>query len=335
MLSKVKLAVREPGAIWRDLRPRFRYGIILVVLTAFLVLPMFVESSFFMNMMIFLFLFGAIGHGWNIIGGYAGQISLGHAVMFAAGAYTTAILYVYYGITPLAGIWVGAVVATVVGLGIGAVCFRLRGHYFAMVTLAAALIAHSVVLRWQWVGAATGIEYPFNQIGMLYSFTFSDDIYYYYIIGTFAALVTGGMYVLHHAKLGIYLKAINRDEEAAANAGIRTYTYKLYAMALSSFITGLGGALYAQYTLFVNPNATLRLLRNIDIIMVAIIGGVGTIAGPLVGAGIFIPIREYTRTALSGSHTGLGWVLFGFILLFISLYRPGGLLNKQETWWDK
>jgi len=335
MLSKVKLAVREPGAIWRDLRPRFRYGIILVVLTAFLVLPMFVESSFFMNMMIFLFLFGAIGHGWNIIGGYAGQISLGHAVMFAAGAYTTAILYVYYGITPLAGIWVGAVMATVVGLGIGAVCFRLRGHYFAMVTLAAALIAHSVVLRWQWVGAATGIEYPFNQIGMLYSFTFSDDIYYYYIIGTFAALVTGGMYVLHHAKLGIYLKAINRDEEAAANAGIRTYTYKLYAMALSSFITGLGGALYAQYTLFVNPNATLRLLRNIDIIMVAIIGGVGTIAGPLVGAGIFIPIREYTRTALSGSHTGLGWVLFGFILLFISLYRPGGLLNKQETWWDK
>jgi branched-chain amino acid transport system permease protein len=335
MLSKVKLAVREPETVWNDLQTRYRYVFVLGVGVLFLVLPMFVESSFFMNMMIFFLLFGAIGHGWNIIGGYAGQISLGHAVMFGAGAYTTAIMYVYYGITPLLGIWIGALVATVFGLGIGAVCFRLRGHYFAMVTLAAALIAHSVALRWQWIGAATGIEYPFDQIGTIYSLTFAEDIYFYYIIGAFAVTVTGLMYVLHNAKLGIYLKAIKRDEDAAANAGIRTYTYKLYAMALSSFITGLGGALYAQYTLFVNPNATLRLLRNIDIIMVAIIGGVGTVAGPLVGAGVFIPIREYTRTALSGSHTGLGWVLFGFILLFISLYRPGGLLNNHETWWKK
>ncbi len=335
MLSKAKSAVTEPGTVWSGLRPRYRYGFVLGVGGVLVALPHFVESSFFMNVMIFVFLFGALGHGWNIVGGYAGQISLGHAVMFAAGAYTTAILYVYYGVTPLVGIWVGAVIATGIGLVIGAVCFRLRGHYFAMVTLAAALIAHSVVLRWQWVGAATGIEYPFGQIGTLYSFTFAEDIYYYYIIGAFAAIVTGMMYVLHHAKLGIYLKAINRDQDAAANAGIRTYSYKLYAMALSSFITGLGGALYAQYSLFINPNATLRLLRNIDIIMVAIIGGVGTVAGPLVGAVVFIPIREYTRTALSGSQTGLGWVVFGFILLFISLYRPGGLLNKHETWWNE
>lgn len=334
MLSNVLSTVSYPAELWKGLNQRYRYGLAAIGVGTLVAMPWFIESSFFMNAIILVFLFAALGHGWNIIGGYAGQISLGHAVMFGTGAYVTAILYVYYGVTPLIGIWIGGFLAMVVGLVLGAIAFRLRGHYFAMVTLAAGLIIHTIAKRWDWLGGATGIEYPFDQIGSLYSVTFTNDISYYYLIGGFTLIVTVIVYVIDRAKLGKYLKAINYDEDAAVNAGLHTYKYKLYAMGISSFITGITGALYAQYTLFINPNSTLRLLRNIDIIMVAIIGGVGTVIGPLLGAAIFIPVREYTRSSLGGSYTGLGWVIFGFALLIISLYRPGGLLNGSQERWD-
>jgi branched-chain amino acid transport system permease protein len=318
---------------WRGLSRRARWGVYGAVVLALATVPLLTDNQFLLNTFIFVFLFAALGHGWNVIGGYTGQISLGHAIMFAAGAYGTTILFVYYGVTPLVGIWIGGFVAVAVGLVLGAATFRLRYHYFAMATLAAALIARVVFFRWDFVGGATGIEYPFAELGTLYSFTFREKAPYFYIIGGFTGLVTLLVYRLDRSKLGVYLKAINMDETAAKNAGIDTFQYKMYAMAISSFITGLAGGLYAQYVLYIDPMSTLRLLRNIDIIMVAIIGGVGTVAGPLVGAGVFIPVREYTRTTLSGEATGAGWVIFGVVLLLISLYRPGGILNQYSGRW--
>lgn len=293
------------------------------------------NSFFVINMFIYVFLFVILGHGWNVIGGYAGQVSLGHAIMFATGAYGTAILFVYYGVTPLIGIFIAALIAVVVGLILGGATFSLRYHYFAMATLAAALIARVVFFRWDFVGGATGIEYPLDQLGTLYSFTFSDKLPYYYITGGAALVTTLFAYRLDGSKLGVYLKAINMDQELAENAGLKAWWYKMYAMGLSSFITGIGGGLYAQYIMYIDPMSTLRVLRNIDIIMVPIIGGVGTVLGPVLGAFIFIPIREYTRSALSGTATGLGWVVFGIVLLLISLYRPGGLLNEYTGRWGK
>lgn len=293
------------------------------------------NSFFVLNMFIYVFLFIILGHGWNVIGGYAGQVSLGHAIMFATGAYGTAILFVYYGVTPLIGVFIAALIAVVVGLILGGATFSLRYHYFAMATLAAALIARVVFFRWDFVGGATGIEYPLDQLGTLYSFTFSDKLPYYYITGGAALVTTLFAYRLDGSKLGVYLKAINMDQELAENAGLKAWWYKMYAMGLSSFITGIGGGLYAQYIMYIDPMSTLRVLRNIDIIMVPIIGGVGTVLGPVLGAFIFIPIREYTRSALSGTATGLGWVVFGLVLLLISIYRPGGLLNEYTGRWGK
>lgn len=317
----------------RSSRQRWAGAGLVVFLLA--LIPVFSQSFFFLNTMVFLFLFLSMGHAWNIIGGYAGQISLGHAVMFAAGAYTTAILFVYYGITPFVGIPVGGVVAMLIGLLIGTITFPLRYHYFAMATLAAALIVRVIAFRWDFIGGATGIEYPFDQLGTLYSFTFEDKAPYYYITGGFALLVTAFMYRLDQSRLGIYLKAVNMDQELAENAGLRAFWYKMYAMGLSSLITGLAGGLYVQFVLYIDPLATLRVLRNIDIIMVPIVGGVGTVLGPVIGAFIFIPVREFTRTTLSGTSTGLGWVMFGVVLLLISIYRPGGLLNKYTGRWNE
>lgn len=327
--------VRSVTAIWDGLSVRGRYAAILLFLLTMLAVPQVTDDNFLLNTFVFIFLFAIMGHGWNIIGGYAGQISLGHAIMFAAGAYTTTILFAFYNVTPLVGLWVGALVAALVGMVLGGATFRLRYHYFAMATLAAALIARVVFFRWDFVGGSTGIEYPLSQLGTFYSFTFREKTPYYYVTGAFLLVVTLFMYRLDRSNLGVYLKAINMDEAAAENAGINAYRYKLYAMGLSSFITGLAGGLYAQFVLYIDPMSTLRILRNIDIIMVAIVGGVGTFAGPVVGAAVFIPVREYSRTELGGAFTGLGYVFFGIVLLLISLYRPGGILNKYSGRWGQ
>lgn len=304
------------------------------VVVAIALVPTFVSmfvpnrSLFVLNTFIYVFLFMTMGHGWNVVGGYAGQISLGHALMFGVGAYTTAVLFTFYGITPFVGIFIAGIVATAVGLVLGLVTFSLRYHYFAMATLAAALIAKTVFTRWEYVNGASGIEYPLDKIGTFGSLTFPDKAPYFYLTGLLALGTTLFMYQLDRSKLGTYLKAVNMDQELAENAGLKAWWYKMYAMGISSFIVGLAGAMYAQFIMYIDPISTLRVLRNIDIIMVAIIGGVGTVLGPVVGAFIFIPVREYTRTTLSGTATGMGWVVFGFVLLLISLYRPGGLLNK-------
>lgn len=329
------LSVDRVTGLWAARSRREKLGLGAVVGLLLLAVPLVTDNDFLLNTLIFVFLFAALGHGWNILGGYAGQISLGHAILFAAGAYTTTILYVYYGVTPLVGLWVGGLVAVAAGLVLGAATFRLRYHYFAMATLAAALIARVVFFRWDFVGGSTGIEYPLSELGTLYSFTFREKLPYYYITGAFTTAVTAFVWRLDRSKLGIYLKALNMDEEAALNAGLDTFRYKLYAMALSAFVTGLAGGLYAQYVLYIDPMSTLRVLRNIDIIMVAIIGGVGSVAGPVVGALVFIPFREYTRTALSGSMAGIDWVVFGVILLLISLFRPGGIVNEYSGRWGR
>lgn len=332
----------QPYREWYDaLDSRQRRLIAVALLVVLAIVPLFTttflpnNSFFVINMFIYVFLFIILGHGWNIIGGYAGQVSLGHAIMFATGAYGTAILFVYYGVTPLIGIFLAALIAAAVGLFLGGVTFSLRYHYFAMATLAAALIARVVFFRWDYVGGATGIEYPLDQLGTIYSFTFNEKTPYYYLTGIAAFVTTLFVFRLDNSKLGVYLKAINMDQELAENAGLKAWWYKMYAMGLSSFITGLAGGLYAQYIMYIDPMSTLRVLRNIDIILVPIIGGVGTVLGPVLGAFIFIPVREYTRSTLSGTATGLGWVVFGLVLLLISIYRPGGLLNKYRGRWGK
>ena len=284
----------------------------------------------FLNTMTLMFLFIGLGHGWNVIGGYAGQISLGHAVMFAVGAYTTAILLVYYGVTPWIGIPLGGVFATAIGLALGGVTFRLRYHYFAIATLAAALAAESLFNRWDFVGASVGIHFTGIDSG-LYSFMFEPRWLHFYAMWGFALLVTLVIYRLHNSKLGIYLKAINMDQELAANAGLNVFQYKMYAMGISSFIIGVGGGLYAQYIAFISPVETLDLIRNVEILLVPIIGGLGTVLGPIVGAIIYMPTREYTRGLFAGTLVGVDWVIFGLVLLVVAIYAPYGLINRLQT----
>lgn len=305
-----------------------QFGIVFGPALSFPVLYTYGLTSWqFLNTMTLTFLFIGLGHGWNVIGGYAGQISLGHAVMFAAGAYTTAVLLVYYGVTPWIGIPVGGLIAASVGLLIGGITFRLRYHYFALATLATTLAVESLFNRWDFVGASVGIHYAGVETGFA-TFIFDPRWLHFYAMWAFALLVTLLVYRLHHSKLGIYLKAINMDQELAANAGLNVFRYKMYAMGVSSFIVGVGGGLYVQYVNFVSPVETLDLMRNVEILLVPILGGLGTVFGPIIGGFIYMPTREYTRGMFAGSLVGIDWVIFGLVLLAVVIYAPDGLINR-------
>lgn len=311
------------------------YYVIPAVFLAALALPTVAPSYFFLNTAIYVFLFIGLGQSWNIIGGYAGQMSLGHAAVFAIGGYTTAILFTYYGVTPYVGLVAGGALAAVAGLVLGAITFRLRYHYFSIATLAATLGMYVIFLRWDYIGGAVGLEYPLSAIGDVWAFAFRDRTLYFYAMWAFALASTLFVYRLHTSKLGIYLKAIDMDQELAENAGISAFWYKMYAMGLSSFIAGLGGGLFAQYLLYIDPQTTLELIRNVEFVLIAVIGGLGTVLGPIVGALIYIPTREYTRTILAGSHTGLDWVIFGTVLVLISIYKPSGLIPRRPVVGDR
>jgi branched-chain amino acid transport system permease protein len=322
--------------IYRDsLSREQRLGALAVVLLVLLIIPRFTSDYFLLDSLILVYLFVIQGHGWNILGGYAGQISLGHAVFVAIGAYTTMILQLYYGITPFIGLWVGGLLAAFTGFVLGALTFRLRYHYFAMATLAVAVIFKSFFARWNWIGGTSGLQIPLDKIGTLQTFTFESLEPYYYILGVSAIIVTLFMYKLDQSKLGTYLKAININQELTENAGLHVFWYKMYAISISAFITGISGGYFALYVKYIDPSSTLEIIRNVDPIVVTLIGGSGTVLGPVVGAFIFTFIRNYTRTFLSGNLTGLGWVVFGLLIILISIYRPGGLLNPRYGEWEQ
>ncbi|MFC3959761.1 branched-chain amino acid ABC transporter permease [Halovivax cerinus] len=302
---------------------------VAIPVLALAIVPLLNPGFFVMHVLIYVFIFAAFGHSWNVLGGYTGQLSFGHAVFFAVGAYAPMILFVFYDISPIIGIWIGGLLGAFIALCVGAVTFRLQGHYFAMGTLAIALIFRQLFIRWEWIQASRGISMPLEDIGTLVSLTFTSREPYFYLIGAFALAVTVAVYVIDGSKLGLYLKAINMDEELAENAGLNTFYYKMYASGISGFIAGVTGGLYALYSTFVDPNSVLDLFRNIEPVIVALIGGAGTVLGPVIGAFLFVPIHEYSRSLLSGPYTGLGWVVMGIVIVALAIFRPGGVLGGR------
>jgi len=307
-------------------------GAILVLL-----FPVFFTLPFPRHLMIMIFLYATMGLAWNLIGGYAGQISLGHAIFFGTGAYTSTLMLMKLGITPWLGMLVGGLLSMGIAFVIGYPCFKLAGHYFAIATIAIGEIAMVLMINWDWAGSAVGLTLPILEEG-LWNFEFhTTKAPYYYIafgIMVFALFVTYGV---DRSKLGFYFKAIKGDLEGARSLGINTHRYKFYALALSAFLTSICGSFYAQYVLFIDPDSTFPLLLSIILCLVATLGGVGTILGPVIGAAILIPISEFTRIYLGGGGKGTDLILYGFLIMIISIYQPFGVigiakrLRKRES----
>lgn len=298
----------------------------LLVAGAFLVFPWVMSGPFYERMGALVLLYAISASAWNLVGGYAGQISIGHAVFFGAGAYASLLVYNLWGLPPLAGVPLGVAVSLVIAVVIGLPSFRLRGHYFAMATIAVAELIRIAVSNWPLLGAAIGLSGPVVPRTWI-DLSFRSAIPYYYMFLAVLALLLALTWWIERSRMGYYLRAIRESERAASSLGVPVVRYKLYAYMLSAAFTALAGALYAMMVGFVDPESGLGILVSVEMVIIAALGGAGTLFGPLLGAIILIPLKETTNSLFGGAGGGLTFMIYGGIILLLARFKPGGLIG--------
>jgi len=298
-------------------------GMAAVVLLT--LLPLAVTASFHLNALIMVFLFGTVAQAWNLLGGYAGQLSFGHSVFFGLGAYTSSVLLSRYGVVPWIGMLLGAALAAGVALLVGTPTFRLRRHFFALATLALGEIVRITFLNWGFVGAAIGLYLPLRFRNQFAYMMWDGKRPYYFLALALLVLITALTALVDRTRMGIYLKAVNQDEDAARALGIDALRYKQWAIGISAALTALAGSVYAQYVLYIDPYNVMASRISLLVLVIALIGGRGTVWGPLLGAAFIILLSEYSRSALGHLGEGYDFILFGLLIMLLSLYEPRGL----------
>ena len=297
----------------------------VVILLFLMVLPYLMPNPFYVHVLVMMAIFVVLGQAWNIIGGYGGQLSLGHAAFFGTGAYVSTLLVNAYGISPWFTLWLGGLSALVLSLPIGIICFRLQGPYFTIATIGLAEALRLLVLHFRQVtNGAQGLTVPFKG-NAPWLLQFDSKFPYYYIalvmaVGT--VLVTRQM---ERSRLGHYLIAIGQNQDAAEALGINSVRSKMQALALSAFVTGVAGVFYAQYTYVIHPDGAFGLGLSVQIALVAIVGGVGTILGPAIGAVIMESFIQSTQIIFAGQYPGLELMVYGGLLVAVILWRPRGV----------
>jgi branched-chain amino acid transport system permease protein len=305
-----------------------RLALGVALLAAALLFPAFVTLPYPRDVLIRIFLFATLAQAWNILAGYCGQISLGHAIFFGTGAYTSGVFVARDVASPWAAMLVGALLAVVLSQVVGAPVFRLRGHYFAIATIAVGEIVHILAVNWDYIGAARGLYIPIKRPDSLVNFQFhqSKAVYYYIVLGLLL-LGLGVTRLIERSRLGYYFRAVREEQDAAASLGVPVARTKRVAFAISAALTATCGTFYAQYLLFIDPESVLPLSLSILICLVAVLGGVGTLWGPLVGAVVLIPLGEVTRIYLGGTGKALDLVIYGALIMIVSVVQPAGLVG--------
>lgn len=302
------------------------YIILASVLALLIALPLVIKDQYIMHISILILYYALVSQAWNILSGYSGQFSFGHAAFFGTGAYTSSILLTKYSVSPWLGMLIGAAIAALIGLFIGFLSFRykLRGAYFALGTLAFAEILRIIVQNSSYFNKTLGILITINPNPLM--FQFSTRVGYYYTILILTGLVTLLVFFISRSRLGFNLVAIRENEDAAQSLGVNTLKNKLIAISLSAGLTAIGGTFYAQYLLYIEPPITFGNDVSVGILLPAIIGGMGTILGPFVGALLIVPLGELT-TKLFGGFAGVHLMAYGLILILVILYLPGGIVG--------
>jgi len=270
-------------------------------------------------------LYAISASAWNIVGGYAGQVSVGHAVFFGCGAYGALASYTYLGLPPILGLPFGVLASVAVAAVIGVPTLRLSGHYFSMATIAVAELVRLVVTNAQWLGGAQGLSGPAVPRTLL-DLSFISALPYYYLFLAVLAGVLALTWWMENSRIGYYLRAIRDSERAARSLGAAAPRYKLYAFIASAALTSVAGALYAVMFGFVDPDSGLGILVSVKMLILAALGGAGVLFGPLVGAAILVPLEEVSNSLLGGEGRGLTYVVYGAIIMAIARFQPGGIL---------
>jgi branched-chain amino acid transport system permease protein len=324
------------------------YRILIVIGIALAIFPIFFNAINIQTSLAVQILYWAyLGTAWNIMGGYAGQFSFGHAAFFGIGAYTSTVLLVDYGITPWLGMLVGAGLAGLFGLAVGFLSFQfgLKGAIFALATFAFAEMLRLYSTELELVNTSIGIHIPLVRGDSWSRLQFEDtQLYYYYVM--LGILLIGLVITIQivNNKLGYYLQSVREDEDAAAALGVDVLRYKVIATVISAAMTAIGGSFFAQFFLFIDPTLAFGVLVSVDILMRPIVGGTGTIWGPLAGSFLLTPLAEFSRRFVRNppdflnyieGRAGVDRMLFGLLLIIFILYLPDGIVGSVPRLWQR
>ena len=294
---------------------------------AALALPLLISSVFIIDIFIRILLFAFIGVAWNLMGGYAKQLSLGHAAYFGLGAYTSTILLIQFGVSPWIGMLAGGGVAMLASLPIGALCFRLRGPYFAIATIATAQMLMLLFLKFRdFAWGAEGTTMP-NLGEAPLMMQFEGKAPYYYIVLALLAIGLAITWRIERSWMGYYLVAVGEDEDAAEAIGVDSLRIKRNIYLLSAFLTALAGTFYVQYIYFIDPNTAFSFNVSVEAALVSIVGGIGALWGPVIGAVLLEATSALLQSWLGGGHGGVQLSVYSLILITVILWRPSGLIG--------
>jgi branched-chain amino acid transport system permease protein len=301
-----------------------QWPLVVIGFLAIAAWPLLVQDVFLQRVGALVLLAAISASAWNLLGGYAGQVSVGHAVYFGAGAYGSLVVYTELGWPPIAGAPVGVVVSMAISALVGTPTFRLRGHYFSMATIAAAELFRILAANWPLLGAAVGLMGPPVPRSVA-DLSFISPIPYHYLFLAVLMVLLGLTWLMQRSRMGYYLAAIRGGDRAARSLGVPVLRYKLYALLLSAAFTSIAGSLYAVMVGFIDPDSALGILISVKMLIIAALGGAGTLFGPLVGAIILIPLEETTNAVFGGGGTGITFIVYGAIILLVARFQPGGV----------
>jgi branched-chain amino acid transport system permease protein len=317
-------------ARWLDDVPARGLALLLLLLVVLLLLPL-VANDYVITVLILIFYFAYVGQAWNLMMGFAGQLSLGHALYVGLGAYTAAALYVHFGVSPWIGLWASLAIAAAAGGIIGSLAFRfgVAGVYFAILTIAFAEFARLAFDHWSWVGGSAGFflpvaNYARNDLLNLRG----DPTLFYYLLLAMTAGAFGLCHALLRSRAGYYWLAIRESPDAAQALGIDLFRYRMYVVVLSAAMTSLGGVVFAFYYNNLFPEQVFHVSRSIELILAPIIGGVGTLFGPIVGAFLLTTLAEglgEIMRAIGLDVPGVKQIFYGFCLLVVVMFLPEGV----------
>ena len=324
-LAEVAPAARQASLVAQ--RRRSELLTMFAVAAAVAAIPLFVKDVYAQNVLVLTLMYAGLAQSWNILGGYCGQISLGHALYFGLGAYTSTILFTKYGVLPWFGMVLGGLLSAALALALGYPTFRLRGHYFTIATIVIAEAAYLLVLNWDWAGAAMGIQMPFGPDSWA-TFQFArDKLPYIYFALAFACLTWLVTWLIEDSRWGYWWRAVKDNAEAAESLGVMIFRSKMAAAAVSAFFTAVGGAFYAAFVSYIDPESVMSFQFSLLFALPAVLGGIGTLWGPALGAAILILLTEVTRSYMGGSGSGLDLIIYGGLIMVVALAKPEGLLS--------
>lgn len=293
---------------------------LLIVLAALPLLQFYGNFNYLLHMALYSFMYIAMTCAWNIVGGYTGYISLGHNVFFGIGGYLSGMILATAGVSTLITAPLAGLAAAVFGFLVGLVTLRVRGPSFIISSIALLMIARILFDNWHYVGGSNGLSLPLPTLPVEWA-----KLPYFYAMLVIAVATIAASYKIKHSKFGLGLRALSQDEVKAESAGIDTQFYKVMAFAISAFFVGMAGAVWGEYLTYIRPNIFLIILVAANMVLMCILGGKGTVAGPVIGAVLLIVFNEFFVTYFGSSELNI--LGTGMVMLLALMFFPLGIVG--------